>query len=128
MSMAMYVNFFEKDTLEEAFQEALKFEKNILSLKGRSYSEPSKDKGKSKISASKSSEYKNPSDSMNMESLQRIIKNISNELFGLKRGNGEGSSNQKRFFKFSPKKYSNTPTTSKASSSHMEGIDMEDIF
>jgi hypothetical protein len=127
MSMAMYVKNSEKDTLEEAFQEALKFEKKLLSLKGSSNSEPSKDKGKSKISTSKSGEDKNPSDSMDMESLQRIIKNLSNDLVDLKRGNGEGSSNQKRFFKFPPKKDSNTPPTNKASPSQMEGINMEDI-
>jgi hypothetical protein len=34
MSMVMFVKNVEKGTLEEAFQEALKFEKNLLSLKG----------------------------------------------------------------------------------------------
>jgi hypothetical protein len=58
MSMAMYVKNSEKGTLEEAFQEALKFEKNMMSLKGSSNSEPSKDKGKGKIFVSKPSEDK----------------------------------------------------------------------
>jgi hypothetical protein len=44
--MAMYVKNDEKGTLEEAFEEDLKFEKNMMSLKGNSSSEPSKDKGK----------------------------------------------------------------------------------
>jgi hypothetical protein len=127
MSMAMYVKNSEKGTLEEAFQEALKFEKNMLSLKGSSSSEPSKDKGKGKISTSKPSEDKNPSDSMDMESLQRIIKKLSNDLVDLKRGSGEGSSNQKKFFKFPPKKDKNTPPTNKTTPSQMEGINMEDI-
>jgi hypothetical protein len=34
MSMAMFVKNAEKDTLEATFQEALKIEKNMLSLKG----------------------------------------------------------------------------------------------
>jgi hypothetical protein len=58
MSMAMHVKNYEKDTLEEYFQEAFKFEEKMLSLKGSSNLEPSKDKGKSKISAYKSSEDK----------------------------------------------------------------------
>jgi len=33
MSMAMYVKNYENDTLEEAFQEALKFEKIIVKFK-----------------------------------------------------------------------------------------------
>jgi hypothetical protein len=34
MSMAMYVKNYEKDTLEESFQEALKFEKKNVKFKG----------------------------------------------------------------------------------------------
>jgi hypothetical protein len=127
MSMAMCVKNYENDTLEEYLQEALKFEKKLLSLKGSSNSEPSKDKGKSKISASKCGEDKKTSDSMDMESLQRIIKKLSNELVDLKRGNGEVSSNHKIFFKFPPKKDSNTLPTNKSSPSKMKGINMEDI-
>jgi hypothetical protein len=117
MSMAMYVKISKKDTLEEAFQEALKFEKKMLSLKSSSNSKPSKDKGKIKIFASKSGEDKKTFDSMYMESLQRIIKNLSNDLVDLKRGNGEGYSNHKMFFKFPLKKDSNNPPTNKASPS-----------
>ena len=40
MSMAMYIKNSEKGTLEEAFQEPLKFEKNMMSLKGSSKSKP----------------------------------------------------------------------------------------
>jgi hypothetical protein len=48
MSMVMFVKNVEKATLEEAFQEALKVEKNMLSLKGNPGEESSKDKGKTK--------------------------------------------------------------------------------
>jgi hypothetical protein len=34
MSIAMFVKNVEKSTLEEDFREALKFEKNMMSLKG----------------------------------------------------------------------------------------------
>jgi hypothetical protein len=45
-----------------------------------------------------------PSDSMNMESLQWIIKKLSNDLIDLKKGGGEGSSSQKKFLRFPPNK------------------------
>jgi hypothetical protein len=41
---------------------------------------------------------------MDMESLQRIIKKLSNEIVDMKRNIGEGTSNTKKFFKFPPKK------------------------
>jgi hypothetical protein len=69
MSMAMYIKNSEKDTLEEAFEEALKFEKNMMSLKGSSNSKPSKYKCKGKASIYKPNEDKMPSDSMDMESI-----------------------------------------------------------
>jgi hypothetical protein len=49
MSMAMYVKNSEKGTLEEAFQEALKFEKNMMSLKGVLTQNPLKTKVKVKF-------------------------------------------------------------------------------
>jgi hypothetical protein len=127
MSMAMYVKNLEKGTLEEAFQEALKFEKNMTSLKGISSLEPSKYKGKGKVSTSKPSEDKKPYDSMDMESLQRIIKKLSNDLVDLKKGGGEGSSSQKKLFRFPSKKDKNMPPTNKTTPSQTEGINMEDI-
>jgi hypothetical protein len=48
MSMAMFVKNAEKYTLEETFQEALKIENNILSLKGNPGEEYSKDKAMNK--------------------------------------------------------------------------------
>jgi hypothetical protein len=117
MFMAMYVKKYEKDTLEEDFQESIKFEKYQLSSKGSPNSEPSKDKGKNKILACKYDEDKKTSHSMDMEYLQIIIKNLSNHLVDLKRGNGDVYSNHKCFFKFPPKKHSNTPPTNKSSSS-----------
>jgi hypothetical protein len=71
MSMEMFVKNTEKATLEATFQEALKIEKNMLSLKGNPRAESSKDKTKTKTKATvtKSSEEKKDIDSMDMESL-----------------------------------------------------------
>jgi hypothetical protein len=99
----------------------------MLILKGSSSSEPSKDKSKGKVYVSKPSEDKNPYDSMDMESLHRIIKKLCNDLVDLKKGGGEGSSSQKKFFKFLPKKDKKTPPTNKTTPSQIEGINMEDI-
>jgi hypothetical protein len=85
MSMEMFVKNAEKSTLEEAFQEALKVEKNMMSLKGNPGEESSKDKGKSKEIVSKPPEEKKNYDSMDMESLQRIVKKLSNEMIDLKK-------------------------------------------
>jgi hypothetical protein len=99
------------------FQESLKVEKNMMSLKGNPGSEPSKDKGKNKETMSKPSEEKKNYDSMDMEALQRIVKKLSNELIDLKKSGGEGSSSQKKFFRFPPKKDKNTPPTNKTNPS-----------
>jgi len=56
----------------------------MMSLKGSSNSDAFKDKGKGKAYVSKHSEGKKPSDSMDMECLQRIIKNLSNDITELK--------------------------------------------
>jgi hypothetical protein len=75
---------------------------------------------------SKPSEDKKPCDSMDMESLQRIIKNLSNDLVDLKKGSGEGYSSQKKFFRFPPRN-KKLPPTNKTTPSQTEGINMEDI-
>jgi hypothetical protein len=77
MSMVMFVKNAEKTTLEETFKEALKIEKNMLSLKGNPRAESSKDKTnpKTKSIATKTSKEKKDTDSMDMEALQRIVKN-----------------------------------------------------
>ena len=100
----------------------------MMSLKGSSNSNPSKDKGKGKASTSKPSEDKKSFDSMDMESLQSIINNLSNDLVDPKKGSGEGSSSQKKLFRFPLKKYKNMPPTNKTTPSRMEGINIEDIF
>jgi hypothetical protein len=55
----------------------------MMSLKGSSNSDPSKDKGNGKEAMSKHSEDKMPYDSMDMKYLQRIINKLSNDLIDL---------------------------------------------
>jgi hypothetical protein len=49
-------------------------------------------------------EEKNNYDSMEMDTLQRIVKKLSNELIDLKKSGGEGYSSQKKLFRFPPNK------------------------
>jgi hypothetical protein len=72
------------------------------------------------------SKEKKDINSMDMESLQRIVKKLSNELIYLKKNSGEGSSNPKKFFKFQSKKDKSTPPFKKTPSPS-DGINMEDI-
>jgi len=64
---------------------------------------------------------------MDMESLHSIIKKLSNDLIDLKKGSGEGSSSQKKIFRFPPKKYKITPPTNKTTPPQTEGINMDYI-
>jgi hypothetical protein len=92
ISMEMFVKNVDKATLEGAFQEALKVEKNMMSLEGNPRAESSKDKGKVKSIVSKPTEENNNSNSMDMEALQRIVKKLPNDLIDLKKSGREGSS------------------------------------
>jgi hypothetical protein len=101
----------------------------MLSLKGNPGVESSKYKAKTKAKSLLPSiqEEKKDIDSMDMESLQRIVKKLSNELIDLKKHNREGSSNTKKVFKFPSKKDKSTPPVNKTTPSASEGINMEDI-
>jgi hypothetical protein len=60
-----------------------------------------------------------------MEALQIIVKKLSNEIIDMKNNCGEGSSNPKKFFIFTPKKEKSTPPTTKNNPSfrrHKHGI------
>jgi hypothetical protein len=104
MSMEMFVKNAKKYTLEEAFQEALKVEKNILNLKFNHGAEPSKDKGKTKATMSKPSKEMKDSTPWIWKLSRELSKKLSNELIDLKKTDGEGSSNSTKFFRFPPKK------------------------
>jgi hypothetical protein len=100
MSMVMFVKNAEKDTLEETFQEALKIEKNMISLKVNPGEESSKDKAKAKAKSLVTKYYEEKKDtySMDMESLQRIVKKLSNEMIDMNKQNGEHFYNTNKCF------------------------------
>jgi hypothetical protein len=102
MSLVMFFKNTEKTTLKSTFKEALKIQKNMLSLKGNFGVEFSKDKTnpKTKSTTTKISKEKKDIDFMDMETLQIIVKKLSNTIIDLKNNPGEGSSNPKILFKF----------------------------
>jgi len=106
------------------FKEAIKFEKDMLGLKGNPGAEVQKDKSNTKrnVTLKKPHEDKKDQDSMDMESLQRMVKNISNEIININKIVGEGTSNTKKFFKLTPNKI--TPPTIKPIPP-MKGINVE---
>jgi hypothetical protein len=95
--MEMFVKRDENDTLGDTFKEAIKVEKYMLSLKGNPRVEVSKDKSNTKDQGyiDKTPKDKKDQESMDMEALQRIVKNISNEIIDMKKNIGEGTSNPK---------------------------------
>jgi hypothetical protein len=110
----MFVKRTKKGTLENTFKEAIKVEKYMLNLKGNPRAEVSKDKSntkKSKVTVTKPPKDKKDQDSMDMESLQSIVRNICNKIIDMKKSVGEGTSNAKKCFKFTPNKI--TPPTTK---------------
>jgi len=100
----------------------------MLSIKGNPRNESLKDKSntKTKTIVSKPLEYKKDQDYIDVESLQRIVNNLSNKIIDMKKHCGEGSSNPNKFFKFQPKREKSTSTTKTDPPS--EGINMEYFF
>jgi hypothetical protein len=126
VSMVNFVKRTEKGTMEDTFKEAIKVDKGILILKGNLGAEVSKDKSntKSKVTLKKNPEDKKYQESMDMEALKRIVKNIYNEIIDMNKRTREGTSNAKKVFKFSPKKIIPTIKTSPPT----EGVNMEDFI
>jgi len=90
--------------------------KYMMSLKGNPREEAKnyKSNTKKRVTPSKSPKHKNDQESMEMESLQRIIKKLSNEIIDMNQNLGEGTSNTNKFFIFPPKQ--STPPTLKNTS------------
>jgi hypothetical protein len=85
--MEMFVKRDEKNTLEDTFKEAIKVKKGYVKSKGNLGAESHKDKSntKIKVTSTKPSEDTKDQDSLDMESLQRIIKKLSNDIIDIKR-------------------------------------------
>ena len=94
--VAMFVKGKEKQTLEENFLESIKVEKHLVVISSHQGNEESKASSSDKnIKKSKGifqygikKEAKDPTD---MESMQRVIKQLTNEIIDLKKNKGEGN-------------------------------------
>jgi hypothetical protein len=99
-TMAMFVKQKEKTTLQGNFAEAIRVEKDIANLKvNQGNDKPSSSKNPIKTHMDRKEQ-----DAFDIEGLQRVVKQLSNEIISLKNNSGEGTSG-KGFFIFSNKKY-----------------------
>jgi hypothetical protein len=95
--MAVFVKRVEKATLGDTFKEAIKVDKDMLILKSNHGSDPQKNKStEKKFLLTKPSTKKKDQDATDMESLQRNIMKLSNEIVDIKMNTREGTSNTKK--------------------------------
>jgi hypothetical protein len=126
VSMGIFVKRAKNGTLEDTFEEAIKVEKYMLSLKGNSRlnsDQSTSSNSKKKILPTQDPTDKKDQDSMDMESLQRIVKKLTNEIVDMKKIIRENIPTRV-FFKTPFRK--TIPPTNK-NPSPIEGINMEDI-
>ena len=100
----MFVKGKENKTLEENFLEEIKVEKYLVAISSHQGNKESKisslDKNTKKNNEiSKSELDKKDKDPTDMESMQRIIKQLTNEIIDLKNNKGEGNKPFKPFLK-----------------------------
>ena len=83
--MTVFVKRVEKATLGDTFKEAIKVDKDMLILKLDHGSDPQKNKStEKKFLLTKPSIKKKDQDATDMESLQRNIMKLSNEIVDMK--------------------------------------------
>jgi hypothetical protein len=109
-SVAMFGKARQKITLAENFIEALQVEKDIASIassQGNEENKPSlSEKPIEKKGILKIDTEKNDQEPTDMASMQRVLKQITNELIDLKKNKGEG---KKPFKPFMKKRIDSTP-------------------
>lgn len=98
-TMAMFVKQTRKTTLQDNFVEPIRVENDLASLKGNQ----ANDKPSSSRTPVKTHTNRRDQDSFDIEGLQRIVKQLSNEIIDLKKNLGEGISGR-GFFRFPDKK------------------------
>jgi hypothetical protein len=110
-SISMFVKRADKHTLAENFEEAKTIEFQMKGCKESQISLGKKETQQPKrgllltMTQGKQVDQNNEKDSTDMESLQRMIKKLSNEIVDMKINVGEGTSNQRPyrpFFKIPP--------------------------
>ena len=96
--MATFVKQTRKVTLQDNFIETIRIEKDLASLKGSQ----ANDKPSSSRVPIKTNADRRDQDSFDMEGLQRMVKQLSNEIIDLKKNSGESISGR-GFFGFPDK-------------------------
>ena len=125
----MFVKGKEEQTLAKNFLEAIKVEKDLVEISSHQGNEESKAYSSNKnIKKSKGISKKNSNekdkDLMNMESMHRIINQLTNEIIDLKKNKGEENKPFKPFLKKKTNTYS-TPQIPPTSSINLEYYAME---
>jgi hypothetical protein len=86
MTIALFVKRSKKTTLDEVFEEAISMEKDLFSLKGNLTEENKPTPPVRKpIPQPKVHSFSKKDDAFDMESLQRIINTLSDEIIDLKK-------------------------------------------
>ena len=97
MSMAMFVRRAAKPTLTETFDEAIKVEKDMFAIKtnpGVDTDSASSSCKKAEIPSKTTNPKKRGQDALDLDSIQRVIKKLSNEIIDLKKGTSESTPNK----------------------------------
>ena len=90
----MFVRRAAKPTLAETFEEAIKVEKDMSAIKtnpGVDTDSASSSQKKNESSSKTTTPEKKSQDSLDLDSLQRVIKKLSNEIIDLKKGTSENT-------------------------------------
>ena len=115
--IAMFVKAREKRTLAENFLEAIKVEKDLASIsshQGNEENKPSSSEKNIKKNKGilKSDTEKKEKDPTDMASMQRVIKQLTNDIINLKKNKGEGKKPFKPFRKTRTNPVPQIPPTS----------------
>ena len=97
VSMAMFVRQKAKLTLAEKFEEAIEVEKDMSAIKTNPRVDTdaaSSSRKKTDSPTKNTNPEKKGQDSLDLDSLQRVIKKMSNEIIDLKKGTSESTPNK----------------------------------
>ena len=111
--MAMFVRRTTKLTLTENFEEAIKVEKDMSAIKtnpGVDTDSASSSRKKTNSPTKNTNPEKKGQDSLDLDSLQRVIKKLSNEIIDLKKGNSESTLNKEPPRQLFRRPFQNTAT------------------
>ena len=113
VSMAMFFRQKSKLTLVENFEEAIKVENDMSAIKenpGVDTDSASSSRKKTDSPTIKTNSEKKGQDALDLDSLQRVIKKLSNEIIDLKKGTSESTPNKDPPRQFFRRPFQNTAT------------------